>query len=85
MTSEGVLLNFCRKASLRLCAGSVEMIRTLSRTPASCVAKLQEQVVLPTPPLPPTKIHLSVSWSSTFCRVGSRVLLASPKSDILAS
>ena len=35
----------------------VEMINTLSRTAASCTAKLQEQVVFPTPPFPPTKIH----------------------------
>lgn len=29
-TRVGVLVNFCLKASLRLCAGSVEMIKTFS-------------------------------------------------------
>lgn len=37
------------------------MRSTESRTFASCTAKLQLVVVFPTPPLPPTKIHLSVS------------------------
>jgi hypothetical protein len=39
-TGEGVLVNFCLKASLRLWAGSVDMISTLRRTAASCTAKL---------------------------------------------
>ena len=70
-TSVGTLVNFWRKASLRLWAGSVEMMSTLSRTPASCTAREQEQVVLPTPPLPPTKIHFRLFWSKTFWSVGS--------------
>ena len=39
-TGDGVLVNFCWKASLRLCAGSVEIISTLRLTAASCTAKL---------------------------------------------
>ena len=35
VTGLGVLVNFCRKASLRLCAGSVEMMRTFLLTAAS--------------------------------------------------
>ncbi len=50
VTSVGSLLNFCLNASLRLCAGSVEMIRTLDLTAASWTARLLEQVVFPTPP-----------------------------------
>lgn len=42
-TSVGVLENFCLKASLKLWAGSVEMIRTLFRTEASCTARLRKQ------------------------------------------
>jgi len=48
--SVGSLLNFCLKASLRLCAGSVEMIRTLVRTAATWIARLHAVVVFPTPP-----------------------------------
>lgn len=40
VTAEGVLVNFCRKASLRLCAGSVEMIKTFRLTAANCTARL---------------------------------------------
>ena len=36
----GVLVNFCRKASLRLCAGSVEIMRTFLLTAASWTARL---------------------------------------------
>lgn len=39
LTSVGALLNFWRNASLRLWAGSVEMMSTDSRTPASCVSR----------------------------------------------
>lgn len=70
-TRVGTEVNFCRKASDRLCAGSVEMSSTLSRTWARRTARLQAVVVLPTPPLPPTKTHLRDCWSSTFWRVGS--------------
>lgn len=45
-------------AYLRLCAGSVEMIRTLFLVFVSCTAREQDVVVLPTPPFPPTKILL---------------------------
>ena len=47
LTRVGLLVNFCLKASLRLCAGSVEMMSTFVLTAASCTAKLHEQVVLP--------------------------------------
>ena len=40
VTGLGVLVNFCRKASLRLCAGSVEIMSTFLLTAASCTAKL---------------------------------------------
>lgn len=40
----GTLENFWSKASEMLWAGSVEMMRTLSLTAASCTAKLQLQV-----------------------------------------
>ena len=80
-TREGCLLNFWRKASLRLWAGSVEMMRTDSRTAASCTARAHEVVVLPTPPLPPQKAHFSVFWSSRFWSVGAR---ASSSSAIFA-
>ena len=45
-------------AYLRLCAGSVEMIRTLFLVFVSCTAREHDVVVLPTPPFPPTKILL---------------------------
>lgn len=59
-TRVGVFVNFCLNASLRLCAGSVDMINTLSLCCASCTARLLLQVVLPTPPLPPTQIHFKL-------------------------
>ena len=62
-TSLASLPNFCEKASERLCAGSVEIRRTDRRTLASWMAREQEVVVFPTPPLPPTKIHRRVFWS----------------------
>lgn len=40
-TLVGTFVNFWSKASEMLCAGSVEMINTDSRTLASCMAKLQ--------------------------------------------
>ena len=49
-TSVGYFVNFCPKASLKLCAGSVEMINTLSLTLLICTAMLELTVVLPTPP-----------------------------------
>lgn len=65
------LPNFWLKASLRLCAGSVEMSSTERRTRASWMARLHDVVVFPTPPLPPTNIHRSDRWSRIDCRVGS--------------
>ena len=41
VTGLGVLVNFWRKASLRLCAGSVEMMSTFLLAAASCTARLQ--------------------------------------------
>ena len=38
------------------------------------LAHLQEHVVLPTPPLPPTKIHFKESCSKILRRVGSSAL-----------
>ena len=70
LTSVGFLLNCCLKASLKLCAGSVEMIRTDCLTFESKVAIVLEQVVLPTPPLPPTKTHRSDFLSKMFWIVG---------------
>ena len=71
----------CWKASLRLCAGSVEMTSTDWRTPARRTERMELQVVLPTPPLPPTKTHLRESWSRRFRTVGSG---ASPASTTAA-
>lgn len=42
------------------------------RTRANWIAREQDVVVLPTPPLPPTKIHRRVFWASMEDRVGSR-------------
>ena len=70
-TRVGLRLNFWRKASERLCAGSVEMMSTLSRAAASATASAHEQVVFPTPPLPPTNTQRSEVWATTFWRVGS--------------
>ncbi len=41
VTGLGMLVNFWRKASLRLCAGSVEMMSTFLLAAASCTARLQ--------------------------------------------
>lgn len=116
VTRVGDLLNFWPNASLRLWAGSVEILikwrfwnsiniqrdfkeaqiwegipsihlhslqspaplfsiqlynNTLSRTFDNWTAREQEFVVLPTPPLPPTKIHFREVWSRTFCSDGS--------------
>ncbi len=65
------LPNFWLNASLRLCAGSVEMSSTERRTFASWMAREHDVVVFPTPPLPPTKIHRSVRWSRMAWSVGS--------------
>jgi hypothetical protein len=59
-TSVGLFVNFCRKASLRLWAGSVEMMSTRSLTAARRMAKEQLHVVFPTPPFPPQKIHFKL-------------------------
>lgn len=67
----GVLVKRCWKASLRLWAGSVDMISTEDRTRERRIDRIELQVVLPTPPFPPTKSHLRVSWSSMFCTVAS--------------
>lgn len=47
-TSVASLENFWPKASDKLCAGSVEISKTDSRTLESCTAKEHEVVVLPT-------------------------------------
>ena len=71
LTSRASLPNFWLKASDRLCAGSVEMRRTDLRCFASWMAREQDVVVFPTPPLPPTKIHRSDFWSRMDWSVGS--------------
>jgi len=43
-----------------LCAGSVDIINTFLRTLDNKIANEEETVVFPTPPLPPTNIHLRV-------------------------
>lgn len=70
-TGRASLPNFCPNASDRLCAGSVEIRSTDLRCLASCTASEHDVVVLPTPPLPPQKIHRSDRWSMMFWRVGS--------------
>lgn len=72
LTRRASLPNFCEKASDRLCAGSVEMSSTERRTLASWMASEHDVVVLPTPPLPPTKIQRRERWSSSDCSEGSR-------------
>ena len=47
------------------------MIKTEDRTLARRIARMELHVVLPTPPLPPTKTHLRLSCSRTFCTVPS--------------
>jgi hypothetical protein len=46
-TNVASLLNFCPKASLRLCAGSVDISNTESLTLLNCTASEHEVVVLP--------------------------------------
>jgi hypothetical protein len=46
-TNVASLLNFCPKASLRLCAGSVDISKTESLTLLNCTASEHEVVVLP--------------------------------------
>jgi len=48
------------------------MRRTERRTFASWMAREQDVVVLPTPPLPPTKIQRRDFWSRMDWREGSR-------------
>src|SRR5690606_29222865 len=62
---------FWLNASDRLCAGSVLIRRTDSRALASWMAREQDVVVLPTPPLPPTKIQRRDFWSMMDWSVGS--------------
>lgn len=56
------------------------MRRTDSRTRASWAAREHDVVVLPTPPLPPQKIHFRDFWSRMFWSVGSR---GSKSSDMM--
>lgn len=71
LTRVGILVNLCWNASLRLWAGSVEMMSTDGLTFARRIDMIELHVVLPTPPLPPTKTHFSVSCSIMFCTVPS--------------
>lgn len=57
LTRVGILENFWLNASEILWAGSVEMIRTLSRTLASCVAKQQLQQIRKNMYVPVILIH----------------------------
>jgi hypothetical protein len=70
-TSVGLRENFWLKASDRLCAGSVDTISTLRRADASATPSEQDDVVLPTPPLPPTNTHFSERCATTFANEGS--------------
>lgn len=67
----GFLVTFWSKQSLRLWAGSVEMMRVLRPRVAMAVARLLLVVVFPTPPFPPTKIQCSELCSTMFFRVPS--------------
>ncbi|GER26418.1 isoleucine--tRNA ligase, partial [Striga asiatica] len=71
VTRVGLFVNLCWNASLRLWAGSVEIMSTEDLTLASKMARIELHVVFPTPPLPPTNTHLSVSCSIMFCTVPS--------------
>ncbi len=62
----GCFPNFCPKASDKLWAGSVDIINTFERIFDNNIANDEETVVFPTPPFPPTNIHLSVFWSKMF-------------------
>ena len=87
-TRRASLPNFWLKASLRLWAGSVEMSSTERRTLASWMASEHDVVVLPTPPLPPTKIQRSDRWSRIDWSVGSMASGSSTltsAADILAN
>lgn len=68
LTGVGSLVTFWSKQSLKLCAGSVDMISVL-RYLESIVARLLLVVVFPTPPFPPTKIQCSVFCCRMFLRL----------------
>mmetsp|Transcript_15451 Transcript_15451/g.33299 ORF Transcript_15451/g.33299 Transcript_15451/m.33299 type:complete len:240 (+) Transcript_15451:2045-2764(+) len=81
---------FSPNASDKLCAGSVEMMRIFSSDPRAtasecrATAKAQLVVVFPTPPLPPTKIHLSDCCSTTFrSELSIKSSSSSPTADAL--
>jgi hypothetical protein len=65
----GFLVTFWSKQSLKLWAGSVEIMIVLRPVRAIAVARLLLVVVLPTPPFPPTKIQCKVFWSIIFWSV----------------
>lgn len=69
LTSVGAFVKRCWKASLRLWAGSVDMIRTEDLTWERRIPNVELHVVFPTPPFPPTNTHLRVSCSNTFFTV----------------
>lgn len=50
------------------------VLLTLSLCLLISTAREEDVVVLPTPPLPPTKIHFKVVWSIKFWRVGANSL-----------
>ena len=70
----GSLVTFWSKQSLKLWAGSVEMMRVFLPPSANRVAKLLLVVVFPTPPLPPTKIHLKDFCSRMFLKLPSQFI-----------
>mmetsp|Transcript_26918 Transcript_26918/g.57667 ORF Transcript_26918/g.57667 Transcript_26918/m.57667 type:complete len:259 (-) Transcript_26918:74-850(-) len=74
---------FWQKASLKLWAGSVDTIRTFFRVLANWTPKQQLVVVLPTPPLPPTKTHWRLFWSMIFFSEGSGRSVSSMSSMLL--
>lgn len=65
------------RISQMLCTNIISTVltinNTLSLTFANCIANEQLDVVFPTPPFPPQKIHFNDVWSRTFRRVGSSV------------
>ncbi len=73
INQSGRLGEHCWNASLRLWAGSVEIIKTGERT---LEKRMELQVVLPTLPLPPIKTHLRDSCSSMFCTVPCGISVA---------
>ncbi len=85
LTSVAVLPNFWPNASLRLCAGSVEISSTLRRCAASCTESEHDVVVLPTPPLPPQKIQRNDCCSTMFISVAGSVSASTTAAEAMGA